>query len=147
MSACAVDLSVADATRIVCTTDTECPAPYTCQVSAQRCVAAGHEDHDPPVILGATSSDLTHVVLQLDEDADPTSMSSVVITIVPTLAVLGVTIDSSLRNVTVETDTQTPGQDYTMSISGIADLFSNAIAGDIEVFTGFGAFPDRAHRR
>ncbi len=144
LACCAPPLDLPEDADIECFSASECPAPLTCQLVVQRCIDPTIVDEEPPVLLGATASDITHVVLELSEriDASTNAPSNYVIT--PSLTIEAAEVAASLRQIRLTVPQQEPGRDYTIEVSALADISGNVMAANaVASFSGFGAAPDR----
>ncbi len=142
--ACSPSLEVPLDADIVCASDADCPDGRVCQIVVGRCIDPTIVDDEAPVLLAVTALDTTLVVLDLSERIAPSSVSAASFAITPSLAITSATVEPGLRQVRLVTELQGPGEEYTVSASGVVDLADNAIAeGATQTFNGFGAAPDR----
>ena len=142
--ACTPSLEVPLDADIVCASNADCPDARVCQMVVGRCIDPTIVDDEAPVLLAATALDTTLVVLDFSERIDPGSVSVASFTLSPPLAITDATVEPSLRQVRLVTELQTPGEEYTVTTSGVVDLANNAIADEAtQTFNGFGAAPDR----
>ncbi|HSI03199.1 MAG TPA: Ig-like domain-containing protein, partial [Myxococcota bacterium] len=142
--ACSPTLELPLDTNILCASDADCPDGWRCEVVVGRCIDPTIVDEEPPVLLAASALDSTVLVLDFSERVDPGSVSTASFAITPSLVVEAAFVESSLRQVRLITSLQEPGEQYTVTPTGVVDLADNAIEdGSTQTFNGFGAAPDR----
>lgn len=90
------------------------------------------EDTTPPVIVaGAIALDLTTLRLVFDETIDAASVNTANIQVAPAAGGAGVTVQDAQvvrgTNLVITTATRTAGVQYAVTLSGIADVWGNAV--------------------
>jgi hypothetical protein len=146
-AACQESLKVPANVQLSCSSDTDCPPSFSCGLAVGRCLPRGQTDRQGPSLLSASAAGETSVRLAFDEPLAADSASKTVgYAITPSLDVLAAALADDQQTVTLTTAVQTPGVTYTLSVTGVSDLYGNAVAEGArqQTFVGFGVPPDSA---
>jgi hypothetical protein len=118
LTACGVELNLPQSPDIICATNADCPTTLSCHTRARRCVNPASGDTAAPLMSSASATDSTHVIVQLSELCDPSTVVAANFTVATALAggaplvVSNAVIADSLRSLTLEVGEQQPGVDY-----------------------------------
>lgn len=143
LPACVVNLELPSegGMEVTCARHEDCPAGTSCNVNTGRCVA--ELDTAPPRLVGASATSPLTVVVVFSEPLAASSVSHAAFTLSPTLTTHAARPSEDGREVELTTDVQSPGTQYTLSVTGVADTSGNPVGpGESVVFTGYGVLAD-----
>ncbi len=150
VAGCVVDFSrPSKNAAITCANDRDCPAGFRCAEQIGACRPGTVEDLEGPTLQEVVAKNETTLMLTFNEELAPapvTALGNYGIT--PPLALLGATLleDGQRVALTVADGEQQAGLEYTLVVTGVADVDGNAIqlAHNLQTFIGYGTVPDRS---
>ncbi len=141
LAACSVSLPAPNGAAMTCAKNSDCPTPLLCQTTNARCVAA--IDSTPPSLSAANAIATNAVVLHFDEAmGDNAAAAAAATSITPSLAIVGASWDATDEALSLQTEVQTVGTTYTVTVAAIADRAGNVAQRLSASFVGFGLAPD-----
>ncbi|MEO1170442.1 MAG: Ig-like domain-containing protein [Myxococcota bacterium] len=143
-SAClqSLDSESVDGAELTCNSDADCLDGFTCQTAVSRCVATSQPDRDAPRLVAAVATSENVLELTFSEPVVLQRESTV-------FTVTGLAVRSTApvgdTQIVLTTDTQVPGNTYTVTAERLVDLSGNLIDSSASSlsFVGFGLVPDQ----